>query len=113
MANASLTDVQYFPYFIIEMKLIIVLDLSTRQSKFLYKNGFWGTVLVYCNLVTITEIHLCKCCLLGNTLKSKSVKLSKSKLRRAFSCVEKVHSGSDRTSRSVAGNQVPRHKSDF
>ena len=27
--------------------------------------------------------------------------------------VEGVHPGSDRTSRSVAPNQVPRHKSDF
>ena len=28
-------------------------------------------------------------------------------------CIEKVHPGSDSTSRSVAWNQVPRHKSEL
>ena len=28
-------------------------------------------------------------------------------------CIEEVHPGSDRTSRSVARNQVPKHKSDI
>ena len=37
----------------------------------------------------------------------------KSKLRKSLFCVEEVHPGSDRTSCSVAQNQVPKHKSDL